>query len=96
MKASRSKISQLHLRTKFKESNDKVKATIKRIQPFPAKFQKRMRTLGVFLPSLLTGVLGHGYLSEPPARNAMWRWERSVILIKDNGEIKTVIKRNQR
>jgi len=34
-----------------------------------------MRILvGVLLNSLISGVFGHGYLAEPPARNAMWRY----------------------
>ena len=32
-----------------------------------------MKIVGVLLNTLITGVFGHGYLAEPPARNAMWR-----------------------
>ena len=32
-----------------------------------------MKIIGVLLNTLITGVFGHGYLAEPPARNAMWR-----------------------
>ena len=36
---------------------------------------EKMRVLvGVLLNSLISGVFGHGYLAEPPARNAMWRY----------------------